>query len=189
MCLNAKCLRLLGPHYGARTAHVLNWQQLPGRAFRVSGAHKGHLIATEKSGEIYEMKDGFNWIRLDGAATHASIGSDGDIWAVTGYALFRARYLLIVGSRGCQPRNGDIYHRQFGAWAKAPGGSAANISVGNKDHIVCTTTSGGIYQWTGMDWKQLDGNAVNAAIGHDGDLWSVFHPPLLIALHVFCIRF
>jgi len=49
---------VMGPHYGARMAAQLNWIPLPGSAAKVSAAHKGHLVAVQGSGDIYEMKDG-----------------------------------------------------------------------------------------------------------------------------------
>ena len=143
-------------HFGAHAAVNLDWQQLPGSASRVGCAHKGHLMATRSSGEIYEMRDGRSWTRIEGIAKQVSIGSDGDVWAVTA--------------------NGEVYHRVMNAWTQTLGDAVTLISVGNKDHIVCVRSDGSLYQWNGMEWKQLastDASISWAAIGHDGDLWCV----------------
>lgn len=134
--------------------------------------NNGKAALLAKNGAVH-LRNGNQWLPLNGAATDVTIDSDGFIWTTNKqgsiYKYAGNRWIKMPGSDGLRISAGDgqvwltntagkIYKWSGLKWNQMPGSSAKDISVSNKGTVFLTNTAGLNYKWNGVTWTRLLGD-------------------------------
>lgn len=100
-----------------------NWTQIPGSLTQVDT--KGGNIVGTNVGQIWRWVNGKQQ-EMPGTAAWVSVGSDGDIWCVSGAQ--------------------NIFHWVNGAWSMVSG-LAVQIAVANANNVYAVSATGNLFKW------------------------------------------
>ena len=141
------------------------WEQFPGTATDIAVGADGSLwaIGASRVGKVGDgaiLKwTGNDWEAVSGSAKRIAVGPSGRPWVVN--------------------EAGQIFERKSdNSWHMYPG-DASDIGAGADGSIWIIGASkvgrGGnaILEWTGMDWRRVNGAAVRVSVGPNGLPWVV----------------
>lgn len=171
----------------AVSAENAQWQPIFGDAVSLVGtAESVYAVGQDGSAWQWQPEDGF-WGRLPGEFKHIkampksnklwAISLDGDVLRYTGLAWEALGFKALDIAPTAQ---GDLYWVQLdGAIRKqvyatleqtSLAGTAKNIAIANDGSLWSRSATGDLAQWTGNEWKSVEGKARYLTTGLDGSI-------------------
>jgi hypothetical protein len=172
------------------------WNRVGGGGVRIDVDGRGNPWIVNAEGEIYRRERN-QWQQLPGSATDVGAGSQGDVCIIGknpvpgGFGIYRwtgrdwasvdgGAVRIDVDGRGnpwIVNAEGVIYRRDRNQWQQLPG-SARDISVNAAGDawLIGTNPVGGgfgIFNWTGREWRAVDGGGTQLSVGGDGIVYII----------------
>jgi hypothetical protein len=139
-----------------------NWQQFNGLgAQHIAVDHQGNPWIVTSTSDVWRLVGG-TWYKVGTGAVDIGIGGNGTVAVVGGNADGVGHHQVAIW-------NGSSFSPLPGLFQ---GGQTLSVAVDpyGKPWVV---DHGTIFRWTGGQWQQLPGNAVDLDIGANGAVWMV----------------
>jgi Tectonin domain len=187
-------------NFGAHKWTGKDWRRVEGGGVRIDVDPSGNPWMVNAKGEIFRrVKD--TWEHLPGSARDIGVGADGSVWIIGtnpsgtkdnfGAHKWTGKEWRGVEGGGVRidvdpsgnpwmvNAKGEIFRRVKNTWKPVPG-SAKDIGIGADGTvwIIGTKPSGtaddfGVHQWTGKDWRGVEGGGVQISADKTGKPWMV----------------
>jgi hypothetical protein len=165
-----------------------DWQLVTGGATRIDVDSKGNPWIVNSEGKIFR-RTGDSWQLMSGLARDIGIGAGDAVWVIGvnaapgGYEIHRWNGKTWTRMPGGGTRidvdpkgnawvvndRGEIFRFERGNWQRLPGAATAvTVATDGKAWVLGTDRVQGGYsvqQWTGSEWRRVDGGAVALSAG------------------------
>jgi hypothetical protein len=164
------------------------WQVVPGGAVRIDVDSRGNPWVVNTEGKIFRRAAG-GWQPMPGLARDIGVGANDAVWVIGinaapgGYEIHRwsgKEWTRMPGGAvriDVDPKGnawvvndrGEVLRFERGSWQRMSGSAAAvTVAADGKAWVLGTDRVQGGYsvqQWTGRDWRRVDGGAVALSAG------------------------